>query len=110
MSEAPRIRPVPGARPEILGLTEWRGRILSVLDLPLLIDAASDGTPGCLLRLAPPFQYCALYLPASVRLERDDRDPEPPTGERSRRPSPEPTLIRVDTLMSRVGVGKRVAS
>lgn len=65
-----QIRRVPGAPTGVLGLTEWRGRLLSVLDLPrLLDDAPHEGRP-CLVRLAAPLAHCALYVPSSVRLER----------------------------------------
>jgi len=67
-----------------------------VLDLPRLLEAPSDRTAGCLLRLAAPFQFCALFLPAAVQLGHDDR-----VSSRSA----EQTLIRVGTLMSRVGLG-----
>jgi chemotaxis signal transduction protein len=68
------IRAVPGSPPAVLGLTEWRGTLLTVLDLPRLLDVAGDGAEPCLVRLAPPLRGVALYLPAVVRVLRADRD------------------------------------
>ena len=77
LGEIGEVRRVPGAPRGVLGLTEWRGRLLSVLDLPrLLDDAPQEGRP-CLVRLAAPLTHCALYVPSSVQLERvesADRD------------------------------------
>lgn len=62
-------RPVPGAPPGVLGLAEWGGRPLTVLDLPgLLRERPGKGDPS-LVRLAAPFDHIALFVPASLRVE-----------------------------------------
>ncbi len=64
------LRPVPRSPRPVLGLTEWRGRLLTVLDLPALVDDAPLGSASCLVRLAPPHDRTALMVPGPVRLER----------------------------------------
>lgn len=63
------IRPVPGAAPAVLGLTEWRGTLLTVLDLPRLLGRRPAACEPCLIRLAPPLHGVALHLPAPVRVD-----------------------------------------
>ena len=43
------VRPVPGSRPELLGVCNLRGQIVPVVDLALLIGVARLAPPGCLL-------------------------------------------------------------
>jgi hypothetical protein len=62
------IRPVPRAPAAVLGLSEWRGNVLIVFDLPRLLRCGVRDDPGCLVRLAPPLQQTALYLPTGVRM------------------------------------------
>jgi hypothetical protein len=62
------IRRVPRAPASVLGLTEWRGDLLVVLDLPRLLRRPGGDEPGCLVRLAPPWQQSALLLPLGVRM------------------------------------------
>ena len=63
--ESPRaIRAVPGAPPHVLGLAHWRGRLLTVVDLPGIVDDDSSGGTPSLLRLAAPHAGLALFLPA----------------------------------------------
>lgn len=68
------IREVPGAPSCVLGLTEWRGSLLTVLDLPRLLDREAPEDPACLIRLAPPMEQTAFFLPATVQLV--EREPE----------------------------------
>jgi hypothetical protein len=63
------VRPVPGAPPAVLGLCEWRGILLTVLDLPVLAGIGATAGARRLLRLAEPCGRLALSVPASVRLE-----------------------------------------
>jgi chemotaxis signal transduction protein len=69
VAEPSALRPVPGAPPGVLGLTEWGGRPVTVLDLPRLIrEGPGKGDPS-LVRLAVPFDHLALYVPARLRVE-----------------------------------------
>ena len=109
LGELGEICRVPGAPLGVLGLTEWRGRLLSVLDLPrLLDDVAHEGRP-CLVRLAAPLTHCALYVPSSVRLERvksvEADDPHAATDPAARLEHEGRTLHVIDPerLLARLG-------
>lgn len=54
------LRSVPGAPESVLGLADWRGGLLTVLDLGRLIDERPAGAQPWLIRLAPPFENVAL--------------------------------------------------
>jgi hypothetical protein len=60
---------VPGAPPEVLGLTEWRGSVITVLDLQPTVGDAPPETPPCLVRLRPPLQHIALHVRAGLSLQ-----------------------------------------
>jgi len=62
------IQPVPLSPPAVKGLAERRGRPIAVIDLPLLLDdTASSARAGAhLVRLAPPLDGTALWVPAEV--------------------------------------------
>jgi hypothetical protein len=60
------IRKVDGTPTEILGLVEWRGRILTVLDLPALLGKPPCDGPMCLIRLSGSMARTALSVPAPV--------------------------------------------
>lgn len=63
------LRTVPGAPRSVLGLAEWRGRVVTVLDpAPLLGEPAGSGRP-CLVRLAPPFDHVAIRVSFPLRVE-----------------------------------------
>ena len=62
------FRQVPAAPSGVLGLTEWHGRLLTVLDLPELVGDGPLETPASLIRLAPPHAQTALYVPGPVQL------------------------------------------
>jgi len=62
------IRSIPGSPPTVIGLTEWRGRLFTVIDLPAMLGADPDAAPSCLVRLAAPLERTALTLPARVQL------------------------------------------
>ena len=69
VAELSAWRAVPGAPRGVLGLAEWGGRPLTVLDLPgLLRERPGKGDPS-LVRLAAPFDHIALYVPASLHVE-----------------------------------------
>jgi chemotaxis signal transduction protein len=44
-----QVRAVPGARPELLGVRNLRGRILPVVDLALVLEIPRTAPPGRLL-------------------------------------------------------------
>jgi hypothetical protein len=62
------IRAVPGSPEFVIGLAEWRGSVITVLDLPGLLGRRGSDDPACLIRLVSPLQQTALYLPATVQL------------------------------------------
>jgi chemotaxis signal transduction protein len=64
------VRPVPGAARGVLGLTEWRGNILTVLDLALLLREGAGPARPCLVRLGPPLRQVALLVAATLRISR----------------------------------------
>jgi chemotaxis signal transduction protein len=68
LAECGPIREVPGAPPAVVGLTEWRGNILTVLDLPHLLGHPPGEAPPCLVRLASPMDRAALLLTANVTM------------------------------------------
>ena len=68
------IRRVPGAPSSVLGLTERRGKLLMVLDLPRLLGRPIGERARCLVRMAPPFHQSAMALPQTIRVVRI-RDP-----------------------------------
>lgn len=49
VAELGRVRPVPGAGPELLGLRNRRGEILPVIDLALLLGIPRTGPPRRML-------------------------------------------------------------
>ncbi len=60
------VRKVNGTPPQILGLSEWRGRLLTVLDLPGLLGEPDSRGPMCLIRLSGTMIRTALRVPAPV--------------------------------------------
>ena len=48
-AELGKVRAVPGARPELLGITSMRGQILPVVDLARLLGVHRAAPPGRLL-------------------------------------------------------------
>lgn len=69
------LRALPGSPAGVLGVAEWRGAVLAVLDLPGYLGRAAPDEPACLIRLAPPLEQTALYLPASVQLPEHRLEP-----------------------------------
>jgi hypothetical protein len=79
-------RRIPGAPPAVLGLAEWRGNVLTALDLARLLGHAGAEGPPCLVRLAPPLHRAAFYLQARLQMAEivgesraDDLDGDPTT-------------------------------
>jgi chemotaxis signal transduction protein len=76
------VRAVPKAPPFVLGLGAWHGEVLTVLDLPALLDTRADaGQPGCLVLLARPLERTAFHVPTTVRLGWVAGDPRTPGAE-----------------------------
>jgi len=61
-----------------LGLVEWRGRLLTVIDLPPLLRDAARGEAACLVRLAPPHDHLAFHVPAVVLVRDLGQEEGPP--------------------------------
>jgi len=70
--ECGELYPVPGAPAAVLGLSAWRGNLLTVVDLHRVLSAPACGAPPCLLLLAAPLQQTALCLRAALRMEELD--------------------------------------
>lgn len=66
------MRIVPGAPRAVAGLTEWRGRVVTVLDLAILTGAPPFSGLRCLVALAPPLDGTAFLVPAPVALRSHD--------------------------------------
>lgn len=73
VAEARNVRTVAGRPRGVLGIHEWRGKLLTLLDLPELVDDRGLPGPPTLVRLAAPFDHTALYVPGPVRLRRSAR-------------------------------------
>lgn len=68
------IRGIERTPPEVLGLSEWRGRLLTVLDLPALLGEPGGDGPMCLIRLSGVMARTALQVPAPVALTTLDEE------------------------------------
>lgn len=58
------LRTVAAAPDAVLGLADWRGSILTVLDLARLLEEGRVGDRPWLIRLAPPLDHVALATSA----------------------------------------------
>lgn len=66
--EMPVLRPLPRVPHPVLGLAHRHGRIVTVLDLPALLqDGPGDG-PESLLLLASPRAHLGLHVRGDLRL------------------------------------------
>ncbi len=63
-----RLRAVPRAPSCVMGLAEWRGRVVTVLDLAALLGERPGWGPPSLVCLARPNDHVALFLRAPVRV------------------------------------------
>jgi chemotaxis signal transduction protein len=77
VAECGALRAIPGAPPPVLGVTEWRGHLLTVLDLPRLLGHTRPPGRALLVRLAPPLAALAFHLPATVRIAAAAVEPAP---------------------------------
>ena len=62
------VRRIPGTPSGWLGLIDWNGRVLNVLDLPLLLDDRSIEKARSIVRLRAPLDDIALFVPAHLGL------------------------------------------
>jgi two-component system chemotaxis response regulator CheV len=69
ISEVGSIAPVPRAPDLIRGLADVRGRMTTVIDLPVLVGAPPDASRrGRLMILSEPRDYLALWTSAEINL------------------------------------------
>jgi len=62
------VRPVPGAPDAVVGLTDWRGHVMTLIDLHRVLDDAPVEGPSCIVRLAAPLERTALRVHSTLRL------------------------------------------
>jgi len=68
LAECGPLRAVPWAPRAVLGLGEWRGNVLTVLDLPHLLGHPPTEETQCLVALAAPLHRAALWPGSGVRM------------------------------------------
>jgi chemotaxis signal transduction protein len=84
LGEPGSIRSVAGAPDAVLGLSDWKGRLLTVVDLAALLGEqppAPEEREPCLVRLASPLEHTALWVPVAVRLGWVAAEPDSPAAE-----------------------------
>jgi hypothetical protein len=75
------VRRIPNAPRPWYGLTDWGdGRVLNVIDLPVLLRDAAAEDARSIVRLRAPHEDLALFVPAHLGLGEWIR-PEPADGE-----------------------------
>ncbi len=62
------VRRIPGAPGGWYGLIDWNGRVLNVVDLPLLLDDRGVEKARSIVRLRAPLGDLALFVPAHLGL------------------------------------------
>jgi chemotaxis signal transduction protein len=67
VADCGHVHPVPGAPAPVLGVVEWQGNLVTVLDLPDLLRIDAPSGPACLIRLASPHLHIALRVPAELK-------------------------------------------
>ena len=70
--EMPALRPLPRVAHPVLGLVHRHGRVVTVLDLPALLDDAPGDGPESLLLLASPRTHLGLRVQGDLRLTLPD--------------------------------------
>ena len=75
VADAGVVRNVPRAPLAVLGLAEWRGRLITVIDLPHLLGEHCDPGSASLIRLAPPLDHLAFFVPARVEVRSLETTP-----------------------------------
>ncbi len=72
ISPAGRIAPVPLAPPVVRGITNWRGRVITLIDVSRVFDRplppARAAVDRLALILADPFEHLGLYVHAPVEI------------------------------------------
>ena len=74
--EVPALRKLPGVAAPVLGLAHRHGRIVTVLNLPALLQDAPGAGAECLLLVAPPRGQVALWVRGELRLTGPDQGEE----------------------------------
>lgn len=67
------VSPVRGAPDGVIGIAAFRGEVVTVVAIPGVEGSAS--AEGFLLRLAPPRDHLALYVPGQVGLSEETHSP-----------------------------------
>ena len=62
------IRRIPGAPRPWLGLADWGGRVMNVIDLPDLLEDNAIEPAKSLIRLREPHEGIAVFIPARFGL------------------------------------------
>ena len=62
------VRPVPGAPAAVIGLTDWRGHVMTLIDLHRILGGAPEQGRPCIMRLAAPLERTAFRIHTSLRL------------------------------------------
>jgi chemotaxis signal transduction protein len=74
--EMPALRRLPGVAAPVLGLAHRHGSIVTVLDLPALLQDAPGAGTECLLLVTPPRGPVALWVRGELRLTGPDHGAE----------------------------------
>jgi len=61
------LHAVPGAPAAVIGLTDWRGHVMTLIDLHQVLDDAPGQGQACIVRLAAPLERSALRVHATLR-------------------------------------------
>jgi len=99
VADAGVVRKVPRAPLAVLGLAEWRGRLITVIDLPHLLGERCDPGSASLLRLAPPLDHLAFFVPAHVEVRSLDTIGDPGKGEGGEKT---PRILEPGDLLARI--------
>jgi len=75
------VHPVSGTPEAVLGLLRSRGHLLTVLDLPALLESPVQEEEACLIRLNGSNCNTALRIPARVRMMTFDPEASTSSGE-----------------------------
>lgn len=62
------VRKIPDASPAWVGVADWSGHLLSVIDVPLVLEDRGVQSVRTLVRLREPNETLALYLPSHLGL------------------------------------------
>ena len=63
-----KVRRIPGAPPHWLGVADWGGSVVNVIDLPDLLEDTSIESVKSVVRLREPHAGIAVFVPAHLGL------------------------------------------